>query len=401
MAVLPDININEFDYELSHDRIAAYPTESRSGSKLLVFRPDNGIEHKNFRDITALIPENSLLLVNNSKVIFARLIMQKPTGGKAEVLLVEPAEGTDPQLALASGPGVSWKCILGGRKIDTGSYLNLLAGSGGIVAEVVSKVGQDGIVKFSWLPPTTSLAEILEQSGKTPLPPYIKRESEEIDKQRYQTIYAKRDGSVAAPTAGLHFTEEIFNSLSGRNINISELTLHVGPGTFKPVESEKISEHEMHSERVEVSLDLLKSIYKTIDNGSKVLVTGTTCLRTLESLYYIGLRIFNNDDVLTVNQWDAYKSKGTISPLESIKYIIKYFEENNLNSLTFYTEMIIVPGFEFKFADVLITNFHLPKSTLLLLVSAFTNGRWKEIYKEAFSKDYRFLSYGDSSILFR
>ncbi len=447
-----DINLEDYNYSLPHEKIALFPLEDRAESKLLlVNRNRQEITHHIFNEISDLLPKNSVIFVNKTKVIAARLLMKKSTGGVVEILCVEPVlPSTDPQIALSAKERCRWKCIIGGKRVNAGTVLTS-ANEVNLNTKIIEKSGQDAIVEFTWgnilrqaqsysRPQTAdgrresitnyelritnedkakiltdngqlttdngiSFADVLEKFGKVPLPPYIKREVENQDKNRYQTVYAESDGSVAAPTAGLHFTDEIINKIKNRGIGIEELTLHVGPGTFKPIDTDKISEHKMHSELIIVTKSLLENLLKSIIEKKYIIATGTTSLRTLESLYWVGQQILCNcliikNDEFELGQWDAYKLPKDISAQESISAIINYLEKNNLNELRGRTELLIIPGYEFKIVNGLITNYHLPKSTLILLVAAFLGkDLWQKTYNEALNNNYRFLSYGDSSLL--
>ncbi len=410
-ALIPKIKIDDYDYVLPNDRIAYYPQDNRQESRLLVY--DSGhdsISHHKFKDIENLIPKGSLIVLNETKVISARIQARKPSGGKAEILCVEPiGPGPDPQVAMASKSPVRWKCIIGGRKINIGMVLN---SDCDCRARILEKSASEATVEFSWPNRDMSFSELLHKIGQTPLPPYIKRQPESSDENRYQTIYAKNDGSVAAPTAGLHFNNEIINSMKINGIGFASLTLHVGPGTFKPVDSEDISGHEMHEELININKQSLIKIHHFLMNrqpGAKLVSTGTTSLRTLESIYWLGVMIINgginNPDLFEIGQWYPYnydRVKGFPGAAEAFGAVIEKMEKYDLAGLFGKTKVIIVPGYEIRTADALITNYHLPKSTLILLVAAFSGGdNWRKIYQDAMSNNYRFLSYGDSSLIFR
>lgn len=413
MDYIPKARTEDYSYDLPEKRIAKYPLEERDKSKLLV--ADAGsekISHHTFSDMPELLPANSLLVVNNTKVIQARFNMLKPTGGKAEILCVEPREPSrDPQIAMKTKNRAKWICIVGGRKVIEGLTLSPSGDNhNDLSATILERTENEALVEFSWKGDLT-FSEIVEEMGKIPLPPYIKRDAEEKDKSTYQTVYAEKEGSIAAPTAGLHFTEAVIEKIKTKGIDFAEVVLHVGPGTFKPVESDDISRHEMHSERISVTKELIERLISQLDNKNKIIATGTTSLRTLESIYWIGALIHSgeieslNFRGYTPKQWDAYRLAHEVnlpSSLESLKSILGLLEKENRNELVSYTQLLIVPGYEFRLVDALITNYHLPKSTLILLVAAFVgNEFWREIYKEALENDYRFLSYGDSSLLIR
>ncbi len=405
---VPDINLKDYHYKLPQERIAYYPSGKRDESRLIFSDVAKGnIGHGKFSDISSLIPENSLLVVNSTKVISARIKAQKPTGGKAEILCVDPVfPSADPQITMQAKGECSWNCIIGGRKICDGMKLlpEYPDSSIQFSAEITTKDKNEALVKFSWADKSISFAEVLEKIGKIPLPPYIKRKAEENDKDRYQTVYANTDGSVAAPTAGLHFTNDILEKLNKKGINKRELILHVGPGTFKPVDADDISGHEMHTEQVFVDKALIREIISTRESGNKIVATGTTSVRTLESLYWFGLKLIKGDkeyQQLELTQWEPYNSmaEGSLPGLrESLDAIISWCDNQQTEVISGYTSLFIMPGYDFKIIDGMITNFHLPGSTLILLVAAFL-GRalWKRIYDEALQQNYRFLSYGDAN----
>ena len=394
--MLPNININDFDYDLPEDRIAKYPLENRSKSKLLVANSSaNTISHHTFEDVVDILPENTSLYINKTKVISGRFYMVKETGGRAELLLIEPIEpSNDPQIALQATGTAVWKAIIGGKRIKVGNILEDINGQ--LTAEVIEKEKNEVKVRLNWERGTFS--ELLLNSGVLPLPPYLNRESEESDKESYQTVFAKDDGSIAAPTAGLHFTEEILEKLKQKGIRIRELTLHVGPGTFLPVSADNVSEHKMHSEMFSINKSLLFDLKQDIIEERNIVCVGTTSIRTLESLFWAGNNIDEFGETLLVNQWSPYVGGDVLSPIESLTNLINAAKGDMLQAKT---ELIIVPGYDFKFADGLFTNYHVPKSTLLLLVSAFVGDMWTDIYKSALDNNYRFLSYGDSSLLLR
>lgn len=410
---IPKINLEKFDYDLPKEKIAEFPLEDRDSSKLLFAEANTGkIEHHTFKDISELLPDNSLLVINETKVIAARLKMKKPTGGKAEILCVEPVVPSfDPQLTMQARGECSWKCIIGGRKISAGIILSPESDLSGfeLKAEIIEKKANEALVKFTWSPEKLSFAEALETIGKTPLPPYIKREADEKDKNDYQTVYAEKDGSVAAPTAGLHFTDEVLERLKKKGINICRLTLHVGPGTFKPIEADDIAGHEMHSERVFIERKAVDMIIEYLENNDNpnIVTTGTTSLRTLESLYWHGTKLFlgkaGDDNKFELKQWDSYVLENTEkipSSLESMKTVASLMEDEQMEYISGRTQLFCVPGYNFKMSDSLITNYHMPKSTLVLLVAAYIGeDLWDKAYGEALNNDYRFLSYGDSSLL--
>lgn len=394
--MLPEININDYHYNLPEDRISKYPLSNRAKSKLLVANSKlNKITHHTFEDVVDILPDNTSLYINKTKVISGRFYMRKETGGRAELLLVEPIEpSNDPQIALQAKGTAVWKAIIGGKRIRVGNKLVEINGS--VKAEIIEKEANEVKVKLDWDKGTFS--ELLLDAGVLPLPPYLNRESEEKDKETYQTVFAENDGSIAAPTAGLHFTDEILDKLKAKGIKIRELILHVGPGTFLPVSSDNVSEHKMHSEMFSIDKSLLQNLKSDIEENRKIVCVGTTSIRTMESLFWAGNNIDSFIETGLINQWSPYINKNNLIPIEAINQLIDNSPKETIQGKT---ELIIVPGYEFKFTDGLFTNYHVPKSTLLLLVSAFVGGMWTEIYGSALKNDYRFLSYGDSSLLWR
>ncbi|MGQ1787477.1 MULTISPECIES: S-adenosylmethionine:tRNA ribosyltransferase-isomerase [unclassified Saccharicrinis] len=398
---IQEIRIEDYTYDLPDDRIAKYPLENRSDSKLLVFNKTI-TEHK-FNNIPSLLPQNSLLLFNNTKVIQARLKFQKETGAIIEVFCLEPVEPSDIAMIFQVKGRATWKCIVGNsKKWKEGSLSKTIVINGQVVHLTITRkeVLEDAQhIEFSWDQEDISFGDLLDAIGNTPIPPYLNRKSEEIDTLRYQTVYSNHKGSVAAPTAGLHFTDEILNKIKENNIKTAPVTLHVGAGTFKPVKSASIGDHEMHIEHFFVDMATLDLILKYEGN---ITSTGTTTVRTLESLYWIGVKLLQNTNELFINQWDAYSLPQHYSLQEAIGRLKQYLMDENRTILESYTGILIAPGYDFKVVDRLITNFHQPNSTLLLLVSAFTKGdNWKKIYEYALNHNFRFLSYGDSSLLFR
>jgi len=402
MSSVKDIHISDYNYLLPDNRIAKYPLPERDSSKLLVWRKGK-IEESVFKNITDFIPENSLLVFNNTKVVQARLEFFKTEGGaRIEIFCLSPVDPSDYAQSFASKASCRWECLVGNAKRwKNGTLRRQIDGTNSALsAEIVEKHGETATVEFSWdRHSELSFAEILERTGDMPLPPYLNRKAEENDKTTYQTVYSRIEGSVAAPTAGLHFTNSTFDALKKKNIKCEELTLHVGAGTFRPVKSETLEGHRMHSEWFSVSKSTLENLIRY--QGSIVAV-GTTSVRTLESLWQLGFYLLNNDckdpNHLTVSQWQAYETDTRCS-VNTLATVINFMNHHNLETITASTEMMIVPGYRFRVVDAMITNFHQPASTLLLLVSAFTNGKWKEIYNYALKNNFRFLSYGDSSIL--
>jgi S-adenosylmethionine:tRNA ribosyltransferase-isomerase len=401
------LSIKDFTYSLPEDRIAKYPLAERDASKLLIYKEEK-IEEDIYRNIAGHIPSNSLLVFNDTKVVEARLLFQKSTGGVIEIFCLEPHEQySDITIAMLQHEKVLWHCLIGGaskwkhgqvleKKISYNSKDHVLN------ARYIEKTGDSFIVELSWNDLSLSFAEVLHLFGAIPLPPYIKREAEISDAKRYQTVYAHYEGSVAAPTAGLHFTETVFKKLKEKNIDKDFVTLHVGAGTFKPVKTEVMKDHEMHAEYFTVSKSTIQTLLDHLDKN--IIAVGTTSLRTLESLYWLGVKrsTVNSQQSMKINQWEVYDHKEEmISTKEALENLIIWMNEKDLDILTAKTQIIIAPGYQFKMVNGLITNFHQPQSTLLLLVSAFIGENWKEIYHYALENNFRFLSYGDGSLLWR
>ena len=401
------IYIDDFDYDLPDERIAKYPLQQRDASKLLLWR--NGeLSESRFSEIASFLPENSLLVCNNTRVIQARIVFHKTTGARIEVFCLEPLSPSDYALSLSATGSCEWKCMVGNlKKWKEGALEQTILFDGKDVtfsAELMETEGNTHRIRFSWSDDTLSFSEILMKIGELPIPPYLHRKTEENDKKTYQTVYSKIEGSVAAPTAGLHFTPEVFDKLKSKNIETEELTLHVGAGTFQPVKSATIDTHTMHTETIAVPLETIRHIQRKLGN---IIAVGTTSVRTLESLYYLGKGPLNppsaDGDLLNiqVSQWEPYENTNDIPVETALQNIIDYLEKNDLDTLHAETQILIKPGFQFRIISGMITNFHQPKSTLLLLVSAFVDGNWRKIYDYALSNDFRFLSYGDSSLLMR
>lgn len=395
--------IKEYNYNLPDERIAKYPLAKRDSSKLLLYK-DGKVSEDKFYNISKYLPENALLVYNNTKVIQARLNFKKSTGANIEVFCLEPISPNDYTLSLSSVNGCVWKCMVGNLKKWKSEKLEKSLNFNGekvlFSAELISTEGNTHHIQFNWNNSEISFSEILMKTGELPIPPYLHRKTEENDKKMYQTVYSKIEGSVAAPTAGLHFTPEVLGSLKSKNIETEEVTLHVGAGTFQPVKTEDALQHTMHSETIVVKKETIKHIQKKLGN---IVAVGTTSVRTLESLYWIGTSpltpLQKERGIREVEQWQPYEPHKNISPKEALQNIIDYLDENRMDALYAETQIMIKPGYEFKIVNGLITNFHQPKSTLLLLVSAFVKGDWKTIYDYALSHDFRFLSYGDSSYL--
>lgn len=398
-----DIAIEDFTYELPDERIAKFPIEKRDESKLLLYDKAN-ITHTVFKNLAEQLSEGDLLICNNTKVIQARLLFQKETGAHIEVFCLEPIQPHDYVLTFQTNHECTWKCMIGNAskwKQDIILEKRVVVDGKEIIfkAERGESVGNTYYVRFFWEDENINFASILDAFGVLPIPPYLHRETVERDKVTYQTVYSKIKGSVAAPTAGLHFTPEVFDSLRKKGIDCEEVTLHVGAGTFQPVKSETIGGHQMHSEWICVR----RSVIEKIRKAGQVVAVGTTSVRTLESLYYIGCQLAENNQLeereLTVTQWMPYEKAYHLTTEESLDSILRYMEHNHLETISANTQIIIVPGYQFHLVKAIITNFHQPQSTLLLLISAFVGDDWKRIYEYAMKNDFRFLSYGDSSLL--
>ncbi len=393
------IQIKDYFYDLPDERIAKYPLANRDQSQLLIYNQGE-IKSKHFHNIDEYLPEGSLLVRNNSKVIHARLLFRKETGAVVEIFCLEPVSPNSYELSLSSRQSCQWQCMLGNaRRWKVGNTLHReIEGQAGKLSLVAERVGQNEI-KFSWDNEAYTFGELLELMGVLPIPPYLNRETEEGDKQTYQTVYAKEEGSVAAPTAGLHFTPQVFEQLEKKGIKALDVTLHVGAGTFKPVKSEAIGEHEMHRELIELSFTAIERLLTKIDN---IVAVGTTSVRTLESLYWFGVMIKRGlvgDELCVIPQWLAYEEEETMTAKESLMLILDYLRERQEEKLIFATSIFIVPTYQFRIVKAIVTNFHQPHSTLLLLISAFIGDDWHKVYDYAMTHDYRFLSYGDSSLL--
>ncbi len=395
------IDIAQYTYELPDNRIAKYPLEKRDESKLLVFNEQKEISTCPFHEVVNHLPSNSLLVFNNTRVIHARIEFRKVTGARIEVFCLKPYYPVDYQQIFSSKKSCQWVCMIGNLKKWKNEKLELTSQQGDISYLLTAeKYGIDDlgntIVTFSWESDHT-FAEILEHIGRIPIPPYLNRESEDIDNSRYQTVYSLIDGSVAAPTAGLHFTSEVLRTLESKNIKTCELTLHVGAGTFQPVKSSNAREHQMHGERIIINVNLIDNL---ISNLGNITATGTTSLRSLESLYWMGIKVINNLDPTFLAQWDWENLDTNISTKDSLVALSNYIKKTSDNLFSATTEIMIVPGYRFRIVDYLITNFHQPNSTLLLLIAAFIGSDWKRVYDYALKNNFRFLSYGDSSLLY-
>lgn len=405
---LRNIRIDDFDYPLPVEQIAQFPLAVRDTSKLLVLKNDV-ISEDTFSNIASLLPIDSLLISNETRVVHARLLFRKPSGSQIEIFCLEPiSPSNDIQLSFQLHQSSTWKCLVGNARRWKSGILQLESEIGGIPAILTanreSRDETTFLIRFEWMPANLTFAQVLEHFGKIPLPPYISREASEDDSIRYQTVFARNDGSVAAPTAGLHFTPAVLSSLRKKNIKTASVTLHVGAGTFKPVSSETIGDHHMHYEQVIVPVKLLKEIL-TYKNKHITLV-GTTTVRTLESVYWQGVKWLKQkpeSPVMHIEQWDPYSelSVMNVSTEDALKCVIALLEKAGLTELHGETSLMIAPGYTYHIPDAIITNFHQPKSTLLLLVAAFVGKQWKDAYKFAIANNFRFLSYGDSCLFFK
>jgi S-adenosylmethionine:tRNA ribosyltransferase-isomerase len=397
------LKIEDYTYELSDERIAKYPLPQRDASKLLVWK--NGIDAEDtYQNISTYIPHGSLMVFNQTRVVHARLLFKKETGSTIEIFCLEPhSQYADIQTAMLQKEKVWWKCLVGGAaKWKNGIVLSLKIEKPAFTleAKIVEKDTGSFTIEFAWNT-DLSFAEVLQYAGKVPLPPYLHREAEQSDEQRYQTIYARNEGSVAAPTAGLHFTDAVMQSLADKHIDTAFVTLHVGAGTFKPVKSETMQEHEMHAEWIEADIPTIEKIITHVDKG--VIAVGTTSMRTLESLYWIGAQLWQGItpqlDGIAVHQWLPYELATTATTQEALQAIIAYLQQHQLEKLVTRTQILIAPGYDCKVVMGLITNFHQPQSTLLLLVGALIGSNWRDLYNHALANGYRFLSYGDGCLL--
>jgi S-adenosylmethionine:tRNA ribosyltransferase-isomerase len=404
-----ELSITNYTYDLPKERIAEYPLLERDQSRLLIWKEDN-ISEDIYKNIASYLPSNSLLVFNDTKVIPARIHFRKATGGVIEIFCLEPyEEGNDYSVVMHKKENVKWKCMIGGAsKWKEGALEKQLKIKNEeliIRVELVKKLSDAYVAKFSWEPANYTFAEVIEAAGEVPLPPYIKRKAEESDKERYQTIFAKEEGSVAAPTAGLHFTPQIVSSLEEKNIKIDFVTLHVGAGTFKPVKAERMEGHEMHEEWIDISASIIKNL---LDYQAKsIIAVGTTTTRTLESIYWMGVKTLINPaishDELLLKQWDVYEEplvNSRVSNTEALNALLNWLKKNNKEQLIVPTQILIAPGYRFRIVNILVTNFHQPQSTLLLLVAAAAGKEWKRIYEYAMGNGFRFLSYGDGCLLF-
>jgi S-adenosylmethionine:tRNA ribosyltransferase-isomerase len=396
-----NIDIENYNYSLPEERIAKYPLDKREDSKLLLWKDGHGIQQSVFTKVSEHLPENGLLVYNNTKVIHARLFFRKKTGAFIEIFCLSPCLPTDYQLSLSSQKACRWQCLVGNsKKWKTGileQIIEIEQTQVVLTAKRIQSKSNDPIIEFNW-DSNHTFAEILDTVGKIPIPPYLNRESEILDNTRYQTVYSQLPGSVAAPTAGLHFSDSILQKIREKNIQTAELTLHVGAGTFQPVKDKNARNHQMHGEEISIHKHILEKLMK---HEGKIIATGTTTLRTLESLYWLGVKALNKNDFTSLGQWEWESLEDDISLHDSFAALLKEMKKKNINTLSANTEVMIIPGYQFKVTDMLITNFHQPKSTLLLLIAAFSGNYWKDIYNFALDNNFRFLSYGDSSLLIR
>ena len=397
------IKISDYNYPLPDERIAKFPLPVRDQSKLLVYRHGE-VSETCFTSLPDYLEAGELMIFNNTKVIQARLHFRKETGALIEIFCLEPIQPNDYVLNFQQTSHAAWLCMIGNlKKWKEGSLHKEMNVKGHAITLTATRGecrGTSHWVDFTWDNPEITFADILEVFGELPIPPYLNRETQESDKETYQTVYSKIKGSVAAPTAGLHFTERVLQDLRDKGVDLEEVTLHVGSGTFKPVKSEEIEGHEMHTEYISVNR---QTIEKLIAHGGKAIAVGTTSVRTLESLYYIGVTIASHPDAgqeeLHVRQWQPYETHPTMTTVESLQQILDYMKRHELEALHTSTQIIIAPGYTYHIVQKMVTNFHQPQSTLLLLVSAFVKGDWRTIYDYALAHDFRFLSYGDSSLL--
>ena len=403
------LSIKDFTYDLPELRIAKYPLPERDASKLLVYQND-GIQQSTYKNLDTFLPSDSLMILNNTKVVEARILFQKPTGASIEIFCLEPhLSHQDISTAMSQTEYVEWLCLIGGvSKWKPGQTLQKTIQIDGIEilveAKFICKKKESFAVSISWKPGDFTFSQILHSVGNIPLPPYLKREPEPADLERYQTTYASERGSVAAPTAGFHFTKDVFEKIKAKNIRIDNVTLHVGAGTFKPVKAGIMGQHEMHAEFVDVQLTTIENLFAY--SNRHIIAVGTTSLRTIESLYWMGAKILHSTitspEDLIIQQWDPYEqSSNDITPKQALEALIRWMNKKKLSRLLTKTKILIAPEYDFKIATAIVTNFHQPQSTLLLLVAAFVGNDWRKVYEFALENEFRFLSYGDGCLLFR
>lgn len=412
--MVQDISISEFDYPLPDSRIASHPLAQRDSCRLLLSTPGGSIIHTRFDSLPGLLPPSCMLVRNDTRVINARMAFHKESGARIEIFLLEPLEPSDYVLSFQTRGRCVWKCMVGNSKKwkDGTLILPLDTPAGPVRLEarrLEDRGGRAWAIEFSWDNEAATFATVVEAAGRIPIPPYLNRESEDSDTEDYQTVYALAKGSVAAPTAGLHFTDAVFDDLAAHNIDVQSLTLHVGAGTFQPVKAERIGDHPMHTETFTVTRPLVEALLQSLRQGRPIAAVGTTSVRTLESLPYLGAALMRGDRSMRVGQWDPYAPEAAgIDTEAALQAVIAEMDRNAADSLTAATAIMIAPGFRWRLVEAMVTNFHQPQSTLLLLVSAFldrggeaTDGlQWRRIYDEALKGDYRFLSYGDACLLF-
>ena len=399
--MIPELHIEDFSYDLPDARIAKYPLESRDASKLLIYR-EGKCSDTIFHELPKMLPEGALMVFNDTKVVPARLFFRRESGAHIEIFCLQPHQPEEYNLAFAATDKCSWECVIGNSKRWKDDILSYDSDNPelqaiNLRARLLEREAQTGIVEFSW-EGGAPFSAVLDLCGRVPIPPYLNRDTESIDLERYQTTYARVRGSVAAPTAGLHFTPATMEGIAARGIDIEKVCLHVGAGTFLPVKSSNVADHPMHREPFVVSRALLERL---ATNVSPLIAVGTTSVRTLESLYYAGACCIEKGAPEDIAQWAPYEREWPYSTREALQALVDYLDRNGLDSLKLGTRIIIVPGFKFRLVDLMVTNFHQPQSTLLLLISAFVGGDWKTIYDYALEHGFRFLSYGDSSLLFR
>jgi S-adenosylmethionine:tRNA ribosyltransferase-isomerase len=400
-----DISISDFTYHLPETSIAYYPLTERDASRLLVYRrtapgSQPAISETIYRNIADELPSGAILVFNNTRVVAARLVFQKPSGGKVEIFCLEPpSEYGGMAAAMAKTGKVRWKCLIGGAsKWKAGQVLVKMIRDTVVEARYVEKQGDSFLIELSWRPVELSFAELLHRAGSIPLPPYIHRPPEESDNERYQTIYAQYEGSVAAPTAGLHFTDTVLNSLKAKSIGQLFVTLHVGAGTFLPVKSPTLEQHTMHTEFIAVSRETIGILRQATSTGQPIIPVGTTSARTIESLYWLGLKALSGSSSIAVHQWDPYEENAGVDVPAALTALLNWMDRQRVSTLLATTQLLITPGYQWKLASGLITNFHQPESTLLLLVASLIGEDWRKVYEYALTHGFRFLSYGDGCL---
>ncbi len=404
---IQNLRIADFDYPLPDERIARYPLADRDQCKLLVFNGES-ISHRHFSDLPVVLKPDTLLVMNNTRVINARMEFHKESGARIEIFLLEPLAPRDYAQAFQQKERCAWQCMVGNLKKWKEGFLTKRLNINGVEIAVRATRGEAlpgnaYTISFEWDNPSVTFASIVEAGGNIPIPPYLNRDTEASDNTDYQTVYSRISGSVAAPTAGLHFTPELLQALRARGVETREVTLHVGAGTFQPVKSEEIGLHPMHTEVFEVDLDLVRSLRKALAAGHPVVAVGTTTVRTLESLPILGMKVMQGDHSMKIGQWEAYSDEAlSLDTDKALAGLETFMEQSGIKSLQASTAIMIAPGFRWRIAGGLITNFHQPRSTLLLLVSSFLGGGkdWERVYEEALSADYRFLSYGDACFFY-